>query len=309
MQVANKGHLIAFMTIFMWSTTFVSTKVVLGELSPIEILLFRFFLGLLALLVVHPKFKIFTKIQDELLFMVLGASGVFLYFILENIALQYTQATNVGIIVTAAPIFTAIFAALILDDERFHIRLLFGFLAAICGVIVLLMGSGESVRINLSGDLIALAGSLSFAVYSVLLQKVDSNKYHYIFVTQKTFVYGLFWMLLYVLVFNKSLDFSNVLEAEVLTNMLFLGLIASGLCFVLWNYAVRLIGSVSTSNYIYLVPLLTGFTAILVLDERVTWSILFGGLLILFGLFLSQGKMLNVQKIACRMGISGKQSQ
>jgi drug/metabolite transporter (DMT)-like permease len=247
-QVDNKGHLIAFMTIFMWSTTFVSTKVVLGGLSPIEILLFRFFLGFLALLVVHPKYKIFTNIQDELLFMVLGASGVFLYFILENIAIQYTQTTNVGIIVTAAPIFTAILAAFILDNERFHLRLLFGFLVAICGVIILLMGSGESVRINLSGDLIALAGSLSFAVYSVLLQKVDSNKYHYIFVTQKTFVYGLFWMFIYVLVFNKSLDFSNVLEAEVLTNMLFLGLIASGLCFVLWNYAVRLIGSVSTSN-------------------------------------------------------------
>ena len=307
MKADNKGHLVAFSTIFMWSLTFVSTKVLLEALSPIEILLFRFLLGFVALLIVHPKFKIFTNIQDELLFMILGGSGVFLYFILENIALQYTQATNVGVIVSSAPIFTAILAVFILNDVKFQLRLLFGFLVAISGVCILIKGSAGPVAINFSGDLIALAGSLSFAVYSVLLQKVDSNRYHFIFVTQKTFIYGLFWMLLYVVIFEKSIDYSSLLEMRLLSNMLFLGLIASGLCFVLWNYAIRLIGSVSTSNYIYLVPLITAISAIVVLDEQVTWNIIFGGTLVIFGLLLSQGKMSLIAKIACLR--ASKQSQ
>ena len=307
MKADNKGHLVAFSTIFMWSLTFVSTKVLLESLSPIEILLFRFSLGFVALLIVYPKFKIFTNTQDELLFMILGGSGVFLYFILENIALQYTQAINVGVIVSSAPIFTAILAVFILNDVKFHLRLVFGFMVAISGVFILMKENAGSVAINYSGDLIALAGSLSFAVYSVLLQKVDSNRYHFIFVTQKTFIYGLFWMLLYVVIFEKSIDYSSLLEMRLLSNMLFLGLIASGLCFVLWNYAIRLIGSVSTSNYIYLVPLITAISAIVVLDEQVTWNIIFGGTLVIFGLLLSQGKMSLIAKIACLR--ASKQSQ
>lgn len=291
MDTEKKGHLIAFLTIFMWSTTFVSTKILLHELSPIEILLFRFLIGFLALLVIYPRFKLFTTIKEELLFLILGGSGVFLYFILENIALQYTQATNVGIIVSTAPIFTAILAAIALGDVKFNVELLLGFFVAISGIIILVTGSGGSIGFSLSGDLIALAGALSFAVYSVLIQKVDAAKYHYILVTQKTFIYGLFWMLLYVLLFGEKLDYSNFLESRVLFNMLFLGLVASGLCFVLWNYAIRLIGPVSTSNYIYLVPLIAALTSVAMLDEHITWHILFGGVLTVVGLLLSQGRI------------------
>jgi drug/metabolite transporter (DMT)-like permease len=297
MTVENKGHLVAFMTIFMWSTTFVSTKVILEVLSPIEILLFRFLLGFFALLVIHPKFKLFTDKKDEFLFMILGGSGVFLYFILENIALQYTQATNVGIIVSAAPIFTAILAAFLLKTVKINASLILGFFVAISGIIILVKGCNESITINISGDLIALAGSLSFGVYSVLLQKIDPTKYHYIFVTQKTFFYGILWMVLYTVIFDEPLDYTTLLESKVLLNLLFLGLIASGLCFVLWNYAIRLIGSVSTSNYIYLVPLITALSSILILDEHITWSIFFGGILIILGLLISQGKVSYLVKI------------
>ena len=297
MDSDKKGHLIAFLTIFMWSTTFVSTKVLLHELSPIEILIFRFLLGFLALLIIYPRFKLFTSIKEELLFLILGGSGVFLYFILENIALQYTQATNVGIIVSTAPIFTAILAAFTLGNVKFNAELLFGFLVAISGIIILVTGNGGSIGFNLSGDLIALAGALSFGAYSVLIQKVDSDKHHYIFVTQKTFLYGLFWMLLYVLLLGEKLDYQNFLESRVLLNMLFLGLVASGLCFVLWNYAIRLIGPVSTSNYIYLVPFITALTSIAILDERMTWRIFLGGVLTIIGLLLSQGRALYLLKM------------
>jgi drug/metabolite transporter (DMT)-like permease len=291
MDNVKKGHIIAFATIFMWSTTFVSTKVVLESLSPIEILLFRFCLGYFALLIVHPRFKLFTSIKDEILFLLLGGSGVFLYFILENIALQYTQATNVGVIVSTAPIFTALIASILVKDAKINIGLIFGFFLAISGILLLISDRSEVLELNLVGDMIALAGSFSFGLYSVLTQKVDSNKYHYIFVTQKTFVYGIIWMLIYILVSGEKLTYSNIFDVRILSNMLFLGLVASGLCFVLWNYAIRLIGSVSTSNYIYLVPLITAVTAVVVLGERVTWSILGGGILIILGLLISQGKI------------------
>ncbi len=291
MDNVKKGHIVAFATIFMWSTTFVSTKVVLESLSPIEILLFRFSLGYFALLIVHPRFKLFTSIKDEILFLLLGGSGVFLYFILENIALQYTQATNVGVIVSTAPIFTALIASAIVRDAKINTGLILGFFLAISGILLLISDRSEVLELNLVGDMIALAGSFSFGLYSVLTQKVDSSKYHYIFVTQKTFVYGIIWMLIYVLVSGEQLTYSNIFDVRILSNMLFLGLIASGLCFVLWNYAIRLIGSVSTSNYIYLVPLITAVTAVVVLGERVTWSILGGGILIILGLLISQGKI------------------
>lgn len=82
----------------------------------------------------------------------------------------------------------------------------------------------------------------------------------------------------------KFLDMQNLL------NLLFLGLGASALCFVTWNTAVKNLGSVRTSVYIYMVPVITTATSALILHEQITWQILIGILLTLLGLFLSENR-------------------
>ena len=105
---ASRGHLAALLTILIWGTTFISTKVLLVDFQPVEILFFRFVLGLLALLIVCPRRLTGTTLRQEIVFGAAGLCGVCLYYLMENIALTYTMASNVGVIISAAPFFTAI---------------------------------------------------------------------------------------------------------------------------------------------------------------------------------------------------------
>ncbi|NLI94075.1 MAG: DMT family transporter [Peptococcaceae bacterium] len=127
----------AFFTILIWGTTYVSTKVLLESFSPIEILFTRFIMGYIALLIIYPH-KLKTKsLHEELLFMGAGLCGITLYFLLENIALTYTLASNAGIIISIAPLFTAVFAHFFLHGEKLRPQFFLGFIIAITGIILI----------------------------------------------------------------------------------------------------------------------------------------------------------------------------
>lgn len=115
---AAAGHLAAALTILVWSVTYISTKVLLEAYQPIEILFTRFFIGFCVLSLVCRSRIRFRPFREERLFMAAGFCGVTLYFLFENMALVYSQASNVGMIVAAAPMLTAIAARIFLREER-----------------------------------------------------------------------------------------------------------------------------------------------------------------------------------------------
>lgn len=128
------GHLAALVTILIWGTTFISTKVLLADFEPIEILFFRFILGFLALLIVYPhRIKGTTK-RQEAVFAAAGLCGVCLYYLLENIALTYTTASNVGVIISIAPFFTAMLTHLLTKEEKLCANFFIGFIVAMVGI-------------------------------------------------------------------------------------------------------------------------------------------------------------------------------
>lgn len=73
-----------------------------------------------------------------------------------------------------------------------------------------------------------------------------------------------------------------------LANLAFLGLIASAVCYLTWNATLNLLGVLKASVYIYAVPVIGVFIAVISLGEAVSVSMVCGGFLVLFGLFISQ---------------------
>ena len=104
----GSGHGAALMTVILWGTTFISTKVLLVDFQPVEILFFRFIIGFAALFLISPRRLKVKEKKQEITFMLAGLTGICLYYLLENMALTYTLASNVGVIISAAPFFTAI---------------------------------------------------------------------------------------------------------------------------------------------------------------------------------------------------------
>ena len=109
----NKKTFGALFTIVIWGTTFISTKILLADFKPVEILFFRFIMGFVVLLVIYPKRLKSKSRKEKWTFVFAGLCGICLYYLLENIALTYTLASNVGAIISVAPFFTAIAAALV----------------------------------------------------------------------------------------------------------------------------------------------------------------------------------------------------
>jgi len=295
-HTAPLGHLYAFLTILIWGTTFISTKILLRSFTPIEILFIRFFIGFCALLLFYPhKLKV-TDRRQELLFIAAGISGITLYFLLENIALTYTSASNVGIIVTIAPFFTALLSGWFLKSEKPKFQFYIGFLAAIAGIILISYSGSSTLKLNPAGDLLAISAAAAWAVYSILTRKISQLGYHTLLTTRRIFFYGLLFML--PIVFYTDVDFSvkKLTSFINLGNILFLGLIASALCFVTWNTAVRILGAVKTSVYIYLVPVVTVAFSVLILHEPLTPVLMVGAILTLTGLWLSETKVFERKK-------------
>ncbi len=291
------GHLLAAITTFIWGTTFISTKVLLVSFTPIEILFFRFFIGLVVLTAAFPYRLKGTTLKQEVLFAGAGLCGVTLYFLLENIALTYTLASNVGVIISVAPFFTALFSHWFLENEKLKANFFIGFVVAMIGIILINFNGSMVLKLNPMGDLLAVLAAFVWAIYSVLTKKVSQLGYNTIQTTRRIFFYGVIFMLPALSVLPFEWGFERFLQPVHIFNILFLGLGASALCFVTWNMAVELLGAVKTSIYIYLVPAVTVITSILILNETITWLAACGTLFTLAGLFISERKV--KKKINC----------
>lgn len=283
------GHAAALLTSLIWGTTFISTKVLLRAFSPVEILFIRFLMGYLALWLVCPRRLVLAERKREGVFALAGLCGVTLYYLCENIALTYTQASNVGVIVSAAPCFTALFDRLFLHGEKPGRRFFLGFLLAMGGICLISFSGTAELDLNPLGNLLGLAAAVLWAAYSTLTKIIGGYGCGTIQATRRTFFYGLIFMLPALFLMDFRVGLAELLPPENLLNLLFLGLGASALCFVTWNAAVKRLGAVKTSAYIYLVPVITTAASVLLLDERVTPLAVCGIALTLAGLVLSQG--------------------
>ena len=126
-----------------------------------------------------------------------GLCGVCLYYLLENIALTFTMASNVGVIISVAPFFTALLSRLFLkQEERLNIGFFIGFLVAIAGI-ALISFNGSALHLNPAGDLLALLAAFIWACYSILTRKISSYGYNTILTTRRVFLYGLLFMIPY----------------------------------------------------------------------------------------------------------------
>ena len=283
-----QGHLCGAVTIVIWGTTFISTKLLLKSFSPVEILIFRFVIGFCALWLVDPHRLSVRDRRQELYFAAAGFCGITLYYLLENVALTYTSASVVGVIISIAPFFTAAGAHLFLKGERLHAGFFTGFTAALAGVCLISFDGWTVQHLNPLGSLLAVSAAVVWALYSIITKKISTFGYTTIRTTRRTFFYGLIFLVPVSCFFGLHPDWKALSRPVNICNILFLGLGASALCFVTWNTAVRLLGAVRTSMYIYLVPVITVGMSALILGERITPAVGLGMVLTLGGLCISE---------------------
>lgn len=281
-------QLLALLMITAWGLSFISTKELLNNgLNPSQIYICRFLIAYLCLLTVTFKKILCHSWRDELLFLICGLCGGSLYFITENTAIKHTLVPNVALIVSTAPILTAILMRLLYKNERFNNALIIGSIVAFGGVGCVIFNTSFQLSLSPIGDFLSILAALSWSMYSVILRKLN-GKYSTLFITRKVFFYGILTCIPFLFVLHSDISIDIFLQPIVWGNILFLGLGASMVAYLIWNHIVKIVGAVRASNYLYLGPLITLIASAIFLDERISAIGYIGCILIIGGVMMSE---------------------
>lgn len=280
-------HVGAVLTMVAWGISFVSSKVLLDNgLNAVEIYVYRFGLAYLLLLCMCHKKLMSNNWRDEMLFLVCGLCGGSIYFIAENIALKYTLVSNVSLITTTSPLLTTLLLGALYKSERPSAGVLGGSLVAFLGVGCVIFNSSFVIKMNPFGDLLALGAAFTFAIYAVVLRRLNAF-YSATFITRKTFFYGVITALPFLPMDPEHASLDVLLRPAVWGNIVFLSAFASVFAFMIWSIAIKKMGTVKASNYLYFQPVVTLVASALILSEKVTIVGYTGCALILIGVWLS----------------------
>ena len=288
-------HLVAFIVVAIWGSTFVFTKLLLlSGLSPAQIFTLRFIIAYVLLLgySIFFPFRLFCSTwRDELLMVALGVTGGSLYFLTENSAMNYTTTTNTSLIVSLSPLIAIALISIFYKSERLNRVQIAGTLMAALGVVIVVLNGHFVLHLSPFGDSLAFSAALCWGFYSLLMIPAN-QKYDTVFITRKVFIYGLLSMIPYFMmnpveagIFISPSTFHPSLS--ILLNLLFLGCVASMLCFVAWNWVLKKLGAVVATNYVYFNPVTTILFAWAILSEQITLYFLLGTALILIGMYLA----------------------
>ena len=292
-------HLLALSVVAIWGVTFVCTKVLIGAgMAPAAIFFCRFVLAYAGIwlytLATGKDRQVWNGWKDELVFLVLGVTGGSLYFLTENTALVYTQASNAAFLVGSAPLLTAILTLIYsrigkgrfadsLEKIRLGWPLVGGTVLALSGM-ALMVFEGSRIQLSAKGDLLAIGAALCWAVYSLFMGQM-TREYGTLTATRKVFFYGLLTIVPFLGGCSESFSVEILGQTAVWGNLLFLGLVASLACFLAWNLVIDKLGNVTSTNYVYLNPICTLISAMIFLGEKMTPMAALGSAAILLGVF------------------------
>lgn len=292
--MAHKYHIVAFLTVAVWGTTFVWTKLlIINGLSPAQIFTLRFIIAYVLLTgfsLWRGRHKwLSDNWRDELTMMALGLTGGSMYFLTENESLRFTTATNTSLIVCSCPLFAMLIIAPFYKSERFSRLQALGSLLAMIGMAAVVLNGHFVLHLSPLGDTLAFSACICWALYTLLMKPV-MGRYPAMFITRKVFFYGILTILPYYIFVPDMPSLDVLMRPEVALNLLFLGSVASMLCYLTWSWCMKGLGAVICTNWVYVNPITTIIAAWLILDEQITVYFLIGSILIIAGMYLSSKK-------------------
>ena len=275
----------------VWGTTFVWTKLlIINGLSPAQIFTLRFIIAYVLLTgfsLWRGRHKwLSDNWRDELTMAALGLTGGSMYFLTENESLRFTTATNTSLIVCSCPLFAMLIIAMFYKAERFMTRQVVGSVVALAGMAVVVLNGHFVLHLSPLGDTLAFSACICWALYTLLMKPV-MGRYPAMFITRKVFFYGILTILPYYIFVPDLPSMEVLLRPAVMCNLLFLGSVASMLCYLTWSWCMKGLGAVICTNWVYVNPLTTIVAAWLILDEQITAYFLIGSVLIITGMYLS----------------------
>ena len=291
--IRSGSYLGVLFAVTVWGASFIATKIVLKDVSPVTVVWLRFAIGTLILVVfVFIRKQIFIPdLKTSAYFALLGFIGITFHQWLQSTGLITSQAGTTAWIVATTPIFMA-FLGWILLRESFTINQVVGILFATLGVI-LVVSKGDIRQIfagvfGAPGDVLIVISALNWAVFSIL-SKYGLRRFPASSMMFYTLLFG--WLFITILFINNT-GYNEIpqLSTKGWIGVLFLGIACSGFAYIFWFDALKGLPAAQVGSFLYLEPLIAMIVARLLLEESILAASLFGGFAIVLGVWLVNRK-------------------
>jgi drug/metabolite transporter (DMT)-like permease len=272
-----------------WGISFIATKVAVAEAPPPVIVWLRLTIGLVILLVfiISRGLLKLPTFKDGCYFALLGFIGITLHQWLQSTGLVTSQASTTSWIISTAPIFIALLAWIFLR-EKLSLIAIAGICLATLGVLLVVTGGNFSgvftSKIGTSGDLLVLISAPNWAVFSVLSRRV-LKKFPTLFVLFYVMLFGWVFSSIHFISIQGWIFFHQISYAGWLA-IGFLGIGCTALAYIFWYDGLQAITASRAGIFLYIGPLISSVAAAIILGETITLPALFGGILILSGVWL-----------------------
>jgi drug/metabolite transporter (DMT)-like permease len=299
-KIHRKPMLKAIFSVIVWGASFVATKVVLQEVSPVTVVWLRFGLGVIILggMVWYRKQLKIPKKEDWLYFGLLGFLGIAFHQWLQSTGLVTAHALSTSLIVATTPIFMALLGWLFLKEELTWFQLLGIGLSTFGVLLVITKGDLTSLfsgHFGTIGDFLILISAPNWATFSILsrrgLQKYPAAGMMF-------YVMSFGWLFSSIL-FLGSGKFHQIqlLSINGWLAVIFLGIFCSGIAYIFWYDALQTLPVTQTGAFLYIEPIVTVIVAGVVLGETMVFSAFIGGIIILCGVWMVNRRNLHLKKV------------
>jgi drug/metabolite transporter (DMT)-like permease len=285
-----KLYIKPFTAITLWGISFVATKIVLDELSPLQLIFSRLLLGIIFLtsIIIVRKEGLTIDKRSGLFIFILSLVGV-VHLAIQVTGMQFTSASNTGWIIGITPVFMSLLG-IYFFKEKLSVINVAGIVIATGGLLLLISG-GNLMNIDLirnKGDFLVLGSALTWSIYSIINKKITFN-----YSPLLTMFYLFLFMIIIVSFFVVGESYFNaIVNLKITTSgwLIFLGVFSSGLAYLLWAESLKEMKSSSAGAFIYIEPFITVITAALLLQEPITTVIIISGVIITLGVILVNRK-------------------
>ena len=283
---SNAGSILSVLgALIIWSSSFVAIKVAYETFPPITLGAARFVVAalILGVLTLLPGNRQRLEKKDILPVAASGLLGITIYAVLQNIAMQWTSASNATLIIASYPIITVLLETMIYKTKMNPFKII-GIIIAIAGVVVLAyIKPEERQQYELLGILMLIVAGVGWAFYNFLTKKVV-NKYPPITLLFYQTLFGAIFMLPLSL-FERAKWMAPTTMSFLM--MLFLGVFCSVIAYLLYNLGLKALSPSAVISMLNLVPIFGVMFSFLLLGEAITLRMVIGGAIIIFGVMLS----------------------
>lgn len=282
------GYLSAIGATIIWSGNFVVARGLTDSIPPVSLAFWRWMVAIMVFMPFALKHLAsdWSLIKSHLVYLIATSIlGVSLFNTLIYIAGHSTTAINLSLIAITFPVFIIVLSR-IFYGEVITINKWIGILLVVIGIVALITKGDWSILQKISfakGDLWMLLAALTFAVYSLLVKHKPAQLGAWSF-QFATFVIGLLFLSPFYIWESVTTDFQvQDIDSNTFYSILYLGVFASLIAFILWAKAIHIVGPSKSSMIYYTLPIFSGLSAYLFLGEAIGVIHLLSMLLIVTG--------------------------